>query len=196
MFPNYLTILHDCEKSEDNLKTVDDLLSNQKISYSPIVLLLDEINLVYEHLNRDAAIRTISELALFGKEPSTYSILTGSTALLFDRAFNTADSYWRRKGFRSLNQTVFLAQRLLPIRDITEFKNYCDSVFPNHGISNYDEAFKCTGGVFKNIVDYISSNCQFDPSGLFKALDNPKFEALCSFMLQMIIISFHVLKLT
>ncbi|KAL0210285.1 hypothetical protein P9112_010369 [Eukaryota sp. TZLM1-RC] len=196
LFPDYRTVMHDfeCDNSSDlatiesliEMKQADDDIQNNRCKSLPTVLLLDEINAVYDFPNTVKAVAFIKSLLVFAKSAKNFSIITGSTSFLFERVFNAVDSEFRSKGFPSLNHSVFLAEHLMPIRDMNEFKKFCDIAFPNSTIHNYGDAFNATGGVGRYLNHYISNDQrELSVDHLFAALDDPKFEAFCSFFVQL-----------
>eukprot|EP00300_Choanocystis_sp_HF-7_P009873 c16679_g1_i1.p1 GENE.c16679_g1_i1~~c16679_g1_i1.p1 ORF type:complete len:632 (+),score=94.17 c16679_g1_i1:61-1896(+) len=127
----------------------------------PLVLLLDELHLVYEHPDVERAVEFIRDLRAFAKQAKAKAVITGSSARLHDMMFNNSKSgkQWKDRGFPDLNDTVFASRRLDPIRDLKEFKEYLQGIRPEL-TAVAEEVLAKTGGVSRLVQSYDANDNQ------------------------------------
>ncbi|KAI9243099.1 hypothetical protein BY458DRAFT_570355, partial [Sporodiniella umbellata] len=113
-----------------NVITIDSIIENYKI---PIFLFADEVQDLYvdnTEPNYNVYVKNISTILEIGKSKMCYGIISGSSSRIKDMIFKKNSYENVYKNYPNLNDTVYINNTLLPIRDKKELDNFLIYKYP------------------------------------------------------------------
>lgn len=153
--------------NEEEFNDLDDALIKLSQLNKYIMFFADEIQVLFNSLSDLKYQEIIIQLVQIGKSAGHSGILSGDSYKVQSLAFNPPPGYGRC----DLNDTVYLPILLHPIRSFDEIKGLIKSRYPYDITDEFvNETFNITGGIGRNIDDFLRSQTQIKSNSKFASL--------------------------